>query len=199
MLKKLLIPFLFLVSGATAEASPNDAHVEARVPKPVATPPVPGYEFLYSLNCTLAPSFSVGDGPRGPRTVIPITGGTFEGPKIKGKLSSIVVGKCQSNDEPFPGTVLNLGADWLWTDSRNRAHPDTRYGLRTDDGANIYIQTFGSAQDDGLIHLHGVFETGSDKYWWLNDIVAVGILKAGASSVKIDMWYVKSPVYKPGQ
>jgi hypothetical protein len=179
MLKGLLVSF-FVAFGSVRGAAASTADLEARVPKPVAAPPVPGFEFLYTLNCSLAPAFEIGNGPRGPRTVIQITGGTFEGPKIK-------------------GDVLNLGADWLWTDSKGNGHPDTRYGLRTDDGANVYIQTMGSGQEDGLIHLHGLFETGSEKYWWLNNVVAVGILQVGDGSVKIDMWYLKSPKGRPAQ
>jgi hypothetical protein len=93
----------------------------------------------------------------------------------------------------LPGTVVDVGADWMWIDSKSKSHPDTRYGLQTNDGANIFVQTFGTSQSDGTIHLHGIFETGSEKYWWMNDVVAVGILRAGSSSVSIDMWYVKSP------
>lgn len=53
-----------------------------------ATPPAPGLTFLYSLNCTLGASVNVGTGPRGSRTVIPITGGTFTGPRLTGMSTS---------------------------------------------------------------------------------------------------------------
>lgn len=49
-----------------------------------AVPKAPGLTFLYSLNCTLGDSLSVGKGPEGDRVVIPITGGTFSGPRING-------------------------------------------------------------------------------------------------------------------
>ncbi|KAI6352489.1 hypothetical protein MCOR25_009402 [Pyricularia grisea] len=133
--------------------------------------PTPSLTHLYSLNCTLDPKINVGDGPYGNRAAIPIIGGTFEGPRIK-------------------GTIRNLGADWGLTDNRGVFHPDTRYGLTTDDGAEIYIRTFGSKQSTGGIYLHGLYETGSDKYWWLNDIVAVGILESGTGWVYIDMYYM---------
>ena len=48
------------------------------------TPATPGLTYLYSLNCTLGQALPVGEGPRGTRTVIPITGGTFSGPKLSG-------------------------------------------------------------------------------------------------------------------
>lgn len=70
---------------------------------------------------------------------------------------------------------------------------DTRYQLQTDDGANIFIRTSGPAQADGRLHLRLVFETGSAKYYWLNNIIAVGILKAGSGYVLIDAWQLESP------
>lgn len=169
--------------------------------------PVPSLTHLYSLNCTLDPRIDVGDGPYGKRVAIPIIGGTFEGPRLKGKSN---LGAMVSSDAYTPrcffflsffffhgsfsqtctGTIRNLGADWGLTDNRGIFHPDTRYGLTTDDGAEIYIRTFGSKQPDGGIYLHGLYETGSDKYWWLNDIVAVGVLKSGTGWVYIDMYYM---------
>jgi hypothetical protein len=165
----LLQPCL-LVASVVAAATIG---LETRDDATLAAPTPPGYDFLYTLTCTLGASTSIGNSPRGQRTVIPITGGSFEGPNIK-------------------GTVDNLGADWIWNDSKGIAHPDTRYGLTTNDGAHIFIQTFGSSQSNGLIYLHGLFETGSDKYWYLNNVVAVGILKAGTGTVTIDMWTIKA-------
>lgn len=92
------------------------------------------------------------------------------------------------------GEVLNLGADWNYLDNQGVTHPDTRYSLRTDDGENIYIKTAGSNQADGYTHLRGIYETGSEKYFWLNYVTAVGILRGGFGNyVLIDMWYITSP------
>ncbi|KEY73872.1 hypothetical protein S7711_06082 [Stachybotrys chartarum IBT 7711] len=136
-----------------------------------ATPPAPGLTFLYSLNCTLGASVNVGAGPRGSRTVIPITGGTFTGPRLTGR-------------------VLNIGADWSWTDGRGTFNADTRYQLQTNDGANIFIQTSGPGQSNGRIYLRGIFETGSDRYWWLNNVIAIGVLTPGNGYVAIDMFHM---------
>jgi hypothetical protein len=35
-----------------------------------------------------------------------------------------------------------------------------------------------------------VFETGSAAYWWVNDIVAIGILHAGGGGVTIDGYQI---------
>ncbi|KAK1830943.1 hypothetical protein QBC39DRAFT_233231, partial [Podospora conica] len=135
-------------------------------------PKTPKLTFLYSLNCTLGQSLDVGPSPVGTRVVIPITGGTFAGPKIKGK-------------------VHNLGADWGLIDAKGTFSADTRYHLETDDGAHIFIRTSGPAQPDGRLHLRLQFETGSDKYYWLNNIVGVGILKIEGSSALIDSWMLE--------
>ncbi|PVH80794.1 hypothetical protein DL98DRAFT_357430, partial [Cadophora sp. DSE1049] len=133
-------------------------------------PNAPRLTYLYTANVTLGPTIQYGDGPKGNRVAIPIIGGTFDGPKMK-------------------GTIINLGADWGVTDNFGVFNPDTRYGFKTDDGANIYLQTSGPQKQDGLLHLRLLFETGNANYTWLNEIVAVGVLKGGAGSyVVIDAW-----------
>jgi feruloyl esterase len=67
----------------------------------------PSWEFLYTLNCSLGTRWPIGDTGKGSRVVIPITGGTFEGPRIR-------------------GVVSDLGADWGVTDSHGVFFPDTR-------------------------------------------------------------------------
>jgi hypothetical protein len=70
------------------------------------------------------------------------------------------------------GKILDVGADWGLVDPRtNIFSADTRYNLRTDDGADIFIQTAGPKAPDNHLHLRLVFETGSPKYYWLNNVV----------------------------
>lgn len=88
---------------------------------------------------------------------------------------------------------MNVGADWSLTDAKGTFSPDTRYQLKTNDGANIFITTNGPGQTDGTSHLRVVFETGSATYWWLNNIVAVGILRSVGSGVAIDVFQLNSP------
>lgn len=122
-----------------------------------AAPAPPGLTYLYTANVTLGTSFSMGVGPQGERVAIPIVGGTFSGPNINGeyqrrsKDGRVAVDFLCSSLTVYTkkGTILDLGADWGWIDTHNNQvtfHPDTRYNLRTSDGANIYIQTEGPAQ-----------------------------------------------------
>ncbi|GKT60203.1 cytochrome P450 [Colletotrichum tofieldiae] len=132
-------------------------------------PQAPKLTYLYTLTALLNSSIEIGTGIYSDRKAIPIIGGSFSGPRLS-------------------GTVLDLGADWGLTDSKGVFHPDTRYNLRTDDGANIYIQTSGSKQSNGKIYLRQVFETGSEDYYWLNNVVSVGVLTSGNGSVTIEGW-----------
>jgi len=44
------------------------------------------YEFLFDLTATLDEPIKIGQTPFGERVIYPVTGGSFEGPKIKGKV-----------------------------------------------------------------------------------------------------------------
>ena len=101
------------------------------------------------------------------------------------------------------GEILNLGADWGLTDPQTGIFSaDTRYNFRTHDGANILLQTSGPAQPGGGLQLRVLFETGDKDYYWLNNVVAVGLLssvgerKPGESYfLKIDVWHVSTSFF----
>ncbi|KAK4554301.1 hypothetical protein LTR86_008509 [Recurvomyces mirabilis] len=140
-------------------------------------PVAPGLTFLYRSYAVCGNGLYNTEGPRGIRTAIPILGGNVTGPRIKGQFR-------------------DLGADWGVTDVQTGIFSaDTRYNLLTDDGANIFLQTSGPAQPSGDLHLRIVFETGDKKYYWLNNVIAVGVLHEVASNattftLRIDAWHV---------
>ncbi|KAH7056889.1 hypothetical protein B0J12DRAFT_652696 [Macrophomina phaseolina] len=146
----------------------------------LVVPDPPALSYLYTAFVDCEPNIYETQGPRGIRTAIPIVGGNFTGPRLNGK-------------------ILNLGADWGTTDVQTGIFSaDTRYQLQTDDGANIFIQTSGPSQPNGNLHLRLIFETGDKKYYWLNNIIALGILsfaeaKAdGSFTLRIDTWNMAS-------
>lgn len=57
-------------------------------------PPTPELTFLYTLHCKVQNALYTAEVPWGTRAVLPITGGNFSGPRLKGE-------------------VLDLGADWV--------------------------------------------------------------------------------------
>lgn len=80
---------------------------------------------------------SIGQGPYGNRSTVIFKGGRFEGPSLRGEI--------------LPG-----GGDWEivrdHTDpdgtEKQTAHLNTRYNLKTHDGAYIYLQTTGTRTGD---------------------------------------------------
>ncbi|KAK5655626.1 hypothetical protein OQA88_5557 [Cercophora sp. LCS_1] len=144
-------------------------------PKP---PKAPGLTYLYSVNITGGDAAFPGAGPRGFRIVVPILSGSFSGPKLK-------------------GTVLPIGGDWALIDANNPNGTltiDVRQTFRTDDGADIQVFETGTTQSDGSAYVRLSYETGSAKYYWLNSIVAIGILRPlSANSLTIDAWQMNAP------
>ncbi len=134
------------------------------------------YEFLCELTALLDNPIEIGNTPLGKRTIHPVTGGSFEGPKIKGK-------------------VLPNGGDWLLMIDSTTAKLDIRAVLETDAGEKIYTH-YG-----GFIHFHSdgsyyfrtnpVFETASEKYAWLNHTIAVGVGKLIEGGVAYKIYIIK--------
>jgi hypothetical protein len=51
-------------------------------------PAKPDLTFLYTVNITAGTFVDIGTGPRGDQLVVPITGGSFVGPILKGKQNT---------------------------------------------------------------------------------------------------------------
>ena len=127
----------------------------------------------------------VGPGPFGNRAIFDVTGGTFEGPRLR-------------------GTILPSGADWLLVGADGFARLDVRATFETHDGAFIYLSYFGvlemnervttamsqgAATDYGEVRFFTAprFETGDPRYAWLNSMVTVaeGRLSPGAVEYRV--------------
>ncbi|KAB5545837.1 hypothetical protein GE09DRAFT_1205184 [Coniochaeta sp. 2T2.1] len=144
-------------------------------------PKAPGLTWLYSVNITGGETTVFGQGPRGIRFAVAILGGAFSGPKLN-------------------GTVLPIGGDWPLLDANNSNGTvtlDVRQTFATDDGAFIQVFQTGASQPDGLTHTRLAFETGSEKYYWLNAVVAVGILRFQDGHIAIDAFQVS--LAEPGE
>jgi len=114
---------------------------------------------LMTLRLITAPVQNIGAGPRGSRLTFPITGGTFEGDRLRGKV--------------LPG-----GGDWVVKRADGVLEFDLRITLETDDGAVIHM-TFEGLRDDGApggpyFRTVPRFETADSKYAFLNRLLAVG-------------------------
>jgi len=69
--------------------------------------------------------------------------------------------------------------------------------LQTLDGAYIYVQTMGQSQAVDGVQLHLRYETANDKYAWMSDIMAIGILRTTSWGYTVNVWRVVSPPYTP--
>ena len=144
---------------------------------------------LLRAEITLAPPQELGDAPHGRRRVIAITGGTFRGERLSGR-------------------VLAGGADWQVIRADGVAELDARYTLETSDGALIYVRNFGFRHgppdvirrlaagepvDPSLYYMRTtpLFETGAERYRWLNGLICVATGARRASAVELEVFAVQ--------
>jgi len=152
----------------------------AQVEAPKDTPQL---EFALQLKVTLGETYSCGETQHGRRTVIPITGGTFEGPNIK-------------------GTILNGGADYQLANAAGRTEVEAIYSIRTDDGVNIHVRNRGiiasskDAQGNPSFYFRCApqFEAPADsKYAWMNNslFLCAPSFSSGFQGIVLNVWRVK--------
>ncbi len=129
---------------------------------------------LFILLLEVQPAINVGNTPGVDRRIGIISGGRFEGERLS-------------------GTVLPGGSDWQAVRPGDGAWMlDVRIALKTDDGAIIGMPYRGIRHGpkevlekiaryepvkatDYYLRISGFFETASEKYAWLNGVIAVGI------------------------
>lgn len=114
-MKKLIFSLLFVlyVIFALNAQTTNDT-INKNIYKDFKT------EHIWDAKVKIANMINLGKSKRGTRRVIPITGGTFSGPKIKGE-------------------VLHGGEDWQLVRPDGDTELNARYLLKTSDGYIIQV------------------------------------------------------------
>jgi hypothetical protein len=155
--------------------------------QPAAVPP--RLSLAMVLHVKVGAPIEVGNVPRGRRRIVPIEGGTFEGPNLR-------------------GTVLAGGADWQIVRPDGLSELDTRYALKTEAGELIYIQNAGIRHaspeitkkllagedvDPSLVYFRTVpiFETAASNLQWLTRSIFIGTGERHPSEVVIRVWKVE--------
>ena len=172
-MKKLLLSAITLL-GLHSMAS-------AQIEEPKNTPEL---EFAFQLKVTLDEAYSCGETQHGRRTIIPITGGTFEGPNIK-------------------GTIINGGADYQIANTAiNRTELEAIYCIKTDDGVIIHVRNRGiihsskdaNGQPSFYFKAAPQFEAPADsKYAWLNNslFLCAPDFSQQFKGIVLNIWRVK--------
>jgi hypothetical protein len=112
-----------------------------------------------TLRLSTASTQKIGSVPHGTRVTFPVTGGSFEGERLRGKV--------------LPG-----GGDWVIKRADGVLELDLRITLEVDDGTLVHM-TFEGIRDDGApgapyFRTLPRFETADARYSFLNRLLAVG-------------------------
>lgn len=121
-------------------------------------------EFMWEAKVKITNTINLGESKRGVRRVIPITGGTFAGPKIKGE-------------------ILSGGEDWQLVRPDGDTELSARYLLKTND--EFVIQVINSAlihtdAKTNAFYCKSVIDLEAPRnspYDYLNHAVFIGTLK----------------------
>ncbi|MEO8855807.1 MAG: DUF3237 domain-containing protein [Burkholderiaceae bacterium] len=138
-----------------------------------AAPPLPRTEFLFTMRVSGQPN-DIGATPYGRRRFVQITGGTFEGPQLKGE-------------------VLPVGSDIALIRDDGVFEPNVNAVLKTTEGSLIFLKYHGRFHgpadvmakllrreeqiDPAQYYLRNAvfFETSAEPYLWLNGILAIAM------------------------
>jgi hypothetical protein len=148
--------------------------------------PSPQLQFIFAADVTVDTPLDLGDVGKGGRRIVPITGGEFSGPQLR-------------------GIVLPGGADWQVIRDDGAAELEARYTLRTDDGALIYVRNHalrhgpteamaaiaaGRPVDPATYYFRGAtfFETGATRYSWIAKHIVICTGKREQARVKLDFY-----------
>jgi len=163
----------FLASAALAIAGTRCSALLGQSgdpPRPWAT--TMNTRLLVTMHVDVGTTVNIGAVPHGTRRTSPITGWTFEGPRLRGAV--------------VPGS----SADWLLLRSDGVLELDLRCTLRTDDGALISMRSMGlrhgppeviaamgrgETVDPSTYYFRTIprFETAHPAYSFLNRLIAV--------------------------
>lgn len=143
----------------------------------------------FVLEAELGEPLMLPNGPYGTRVVVPAIGGSAKG-------------------ERLTGTFVGSGGDWLLVGPDGWGRLDVRGQLRTEDDALLYV-TYGgllemndkvmaamvtqgqeTAFDDQYFRTTPRFETGDDRYSWVNQSVFVGRGRLSTKGVEYEVYRV---------
>lgn len=151
----------------------------------------PALRYRHLFNLALDVDFSgmtnIGKVPAGRRRIAPVSGGAFNGERLRG--------------------VVMPGADWVINRPDGVMLIDVRLVLQTDDGVSVYLtyqghflaapeamERFGRGAllepGDYSLVMTARLECGDPRYAWLNDVICVGTGTQTASGPVYDLFEI---------
>ena len=137
---------------------------------------------LFDIALSLHPPQELGATPLGKRRIVPVAGGSFKGERLSGIV------------------LPDAAADWILVRNDTSVQLDVRLTLKTDDGALICMQYRGIRSSSPAVaerlargekvdpaeyyfRTAPYFETGSESYAWINNIICIAVGERLPSSV----------------
>lgn len=148
-------------------------------------PGMPALEYLVAIYAEVGELVSLGPGPLGERRVVDIVGGSFEGPRLRGKVLG--------------------GQDWQIARRDGVLDLDARYAIEAEGGGKVRVVSQGyrhgppevmarlarGEEVDPTSYFFRTmirFETGDSELAWLNKTLAVATAVRKARRVEIRAW-----------
>jgi muconolactone delta-isomerase len=174
------------VTVTPLEHHPNDPAAARTVSSQL---PDPQLTWVYRLEATLGDPLDLGNTAQGHRRIVPLTGGTFTGPELNGKL------------------LAGASADWQLILPDGTALGDIRYTLQTDNGDLLYVRSrgvrHGSAEvlarlargeqvdaSEYTFRTSTEIETAAPHLDWLNKGVFIGVAGRQTAGVVYEIYLV---------
>ncbi len=151
-------------------------------------PPAPALVPMARITCAVDALVSLGPGPYGERRVVPLGGGTVEGPELS-------------------GSVVEGGADWQIGRVDGVLDIAAHYVLRLTDGALVEVRSDGLRHgppdvmarlvagetvrpDEYVFRTVMRFTTGAPAWLHLNKVIAIAVGQREAQRVILDVYRV---------
>ena len=131
---------------------------------------------LARADVTVGGTVPIGTTPRGQRMIGEIKAARFEGERLRARL------------------VGSASADWALARPDGVVEVDVRMTLKTDDGALVYMSYDGNLDpergEQPILSMMR-FETGDERYAWLNRIRAVGKGSFSGDAVRYEIFELR--------
>ncbi len=146
-----------------------------------------GHLLTLTLDVDFASTTQIGKTSAGHRAIAPVTGGSFDGRRLKGTVAP--------------------GSDWFLVEPDGSLLIDVRLTLTTEDGVTIYLSYTGAMRGKGdamarfakgellqeadyNLIIQAKLECGDKRYSWLNGLPVVGVGKQTLSGPAYSMFSI---------